>query len=146
MYYYQQSIFVFSKIEAGGDITSRSFQLKEYKDSFYIVTWKTRNRSSESESSVKKGFKTFASMLDYLKEHVSKYALKEYNEEDLYTNNTMSIKATKPTQEFLDVLLHPSRLYNCVVHNGGGIIYNPYSRSAMQVPFEFSVEVIDIYQ
>ncbi len=140
--YYQQSIFVFNKIETGADITSKVLELKEFEDSFYIVTCKIRG----SEISTKKGFKTFASMLEYLKTYVLKHALKEYDEEDLYVTNTMSMKAPKPTKEFVDILLHPSRLYNYVVHNGGGIIYNPYSRSSKYAPFEISAEVIDIYQ
>jgi hypothetical protein len=150
--YYLRTVSSFIKVQKGEDlklslneIRSGEIGLKEYKDSCYIVTWKTRAHSSGSENSVKKGFKTFVSVVEYLKDRIPKYALQEYDEDDLYTYNTMSTKAPKPTQEFVDILLHPSRLYNFVVNNGGGVIYNPYSRFAMHKPFEVSVEVIDIY-
>jgi hypothetical protein len=149
--YYLRTVSSFNKAQKGEDlklshneIRSGEIGLKEYTDSFYVVTWKTRAHSSGSENSVKKGFRTFASMLEYLKDRIPKYALKEYDEDDLYINNAMSMKAPKPIQEFIDILLHPSRLYNFVANNEGGIIYNPYSRFAMHTPFEVSVEVIDI--
>ena len=126
------------------DNYDKDVEIENYSNMIYLVTWKTRTHSSGSENSIKKGFHTFKSLLEYLNDRIPKYAIKEWDGDDLYTDNTLSLKAPMPTDEFVKVLLDPERLYNFLMEKDGGIIYEPYSKFAMNIPFEISIEIIDM--
>jgi hypothetical protein len=121
---------------------NKDIEIVECEDLVYVVTFKTRAHSSGYENSVKKAFKTFISMVEYLNDRI-KYAIAEWDD-DLLVSEDSSVKAPKITEEFIDRLLDPTRLYAFILEKEGGVIYNPYKPFSMNVPFEISIEYIDL--
>jgi hypothetical protein len=145
--YYEESVELYNSKSVDLNL-SKSMDPTDSNEEFFYIEEIVRAHSSGYEQSRRKFFKTFDSMLKYLKEHVPIVTVQEWSESDsFFVDQTMKIESPNPNDEdfenfILNILLNPKRLYNFMTKSSkssGGKIYGPYSKICCLVPFEIHV-------
>ena len=138
--YYEESV----QLYLSNSYKSEDLKDTESKDEIFYIEEIIRAHSSGFEQSRRKFFKTFESMLEYLRDHVLEITKEEWSEDDkFFTDETMETKAIRPSDDFIkSILLNSNRLYDFMKSSSkssGGKIYGPYSKFCSLVPFEIHV-------